>query len=100
MTQRRAEEEVVHKRHTIVDNRQHKERVLLAKAENISRIRDMANAQAALRREGKQAAAVVQTAGAQRKREDDMLVLHASLQEKHDKFKQEQLRLVSLSAPA
>jgi len=95
VVQRRAEEEVVHKRHTIVDNRQHKEKILKAKAENISRIRDMANAQAALRREGKQEAVKKSKKVAVRRREDDMLVLHSQLQSKHERFKEEQLRLAA-----
>jgi hypothetical protein len=95
VVQRRAEEEVVHKRHTIINNREHKEKILKAKAENISRIRDMANAQAALRREAKQAAVKDAKRVAVRRCEDDMLVLHSQLQSKHERFKEEQLRLAA-----
>mmetsp|Transcript_5900 Transcript_5900/g.11252 ORF Transcript_5900/g.11252 Transcript_5900/m.11252 type:complete len:678 (-) Transcript_5900:239-2272(-) len=94
MKNRKKQDEIDRRCH-IVANRQKKEGILVAKAANITRIRDMANAQAALRRENVKQNERLQKMAAQRKCEDEMLVLHERLEAKHEAYKQEQLRLAA-----
>jgi len=95
VVKRRQEEATIEKHNDILVAKQKKEANLMRKAANISRIRDMANVQAALRRRTTTEEVAVAKVQHERKTEDEMLVLHARLQDKHSAIKQEQIRLAA-----
>lgn len=90
--QKEAEEE---KRNEIVDRKQQRENMLMEKAANISRIRDLGNTQAQMRRLKKEQAKEEVIAQQKVKREQGMLDLHERLQNKQEARKAEQARLAA-----
>jgi len=72
-----------------------REDMILSKAENIKRIRDMANVSGTMRREERKEAERVRLAGELRAREDGMLVLRDKLHDKKMQKLEEQKRLAA-----